>query len=130
MEKIMGRQADMRKALVAGAAGFIGSHLCDALIRRGFEGVGVDNFQSGRPDNLRHLSSSSFRFINADVIDPLPHSLRPDIVFNLACAASPPHYQADPVHTMMTSVIGTHNLLTFAEATGARFFLASTSEIY
>jgi UDP-glucuronate decarboxylase len=127
----MARQAEIRKAIVAGAAGFIGSHLCDALLRRGFHVVGIDNFQSGRADNLRHLADDAdFRFINADIIDPLPQSLRADVIFNLACAASPPHYQADPVHTMMTSVVGTRNLLALAADLGARFVLASTSEIY
>lgn len=127
----MGRQAELRSAIVAGAAGFIGSHLCDALLRRGFHVVGIDNFRSGRPGNLRHLAGdASFRVINADIIDPLPLALRADVIFNLACAASPPHYQADPVHTMMTSVVGTRNLLALAADLGARFVLASTSEIY
>jgi UDP-glucuronate decarboxylase len=122
--------------LVAGGAGFLGSHLCDALLSEGAHVIALDNFQTGRKQNIRHLEREPrFDIIDSDIIKPLPARLRSrrvkiDEVFNLACAASPPHYQADPEHTMLTSVVGTHNLLTFAEAAGARFFLASTSEIY
>jgi UDP-glucuronate decarboxylase len=117
--------------LVAGAAGFIGSHLCDALIARGDTVIGLDNFCTGLPRNLAHLKDHpQFTLLRADVIDPLPLSLRADLIFNLACAASPPHYQADPVHTMLTSVMGTRNLLALAADCGARLVLASTSEIY
>ncbi len=127
----MGRHSEGHRAIVAGAAGFIGSHLCDALVRRQFSVIGVDNLQSGRLENLEHLQGTpNFRFIHADVIDPLPRSLRAEIIFNLACAASPPQYQSDPVHTLMTSVVGTHNLLSLAADLGARFVFASTSEIY
>jgi UDP-glucuronate decarboxylase len=122
--------------LVAGGAGFLGSHLCDALLSDGAHVIAIDNFQPGRKQNLRHLERDSrFDVIDCDVIQPLPSRLRSgrtkfDQIFNLACAASPPHYQANPEHTMLTSVVGTHNLLSLAEKTGARFFLASTSEIY
>ncbi|MBO1908574.1 SDR family oxidoreductase [Microvirga sp. 3-52] len=125
-----------KHVLVAGGAGFLGSHLCDALLSDGAHVIALDNFLTGRKQNLRHLEREPrFDIIDGDIIKPLPARLRSkrvkiDEVFNLACAASPPHYQADPEHTMLTSVVGTHNLLTFAEATGARFFLASTSEIY
>jgi UDP-glucuronate decarboxylase len=120
-----------RRVLVAGAAGFIGSHLCDALIRRGMTVVGVDSFLTGRPQNIAHLRQHPrFTFHRLDIIDPLPLSLRADVIFNLACAASPPQYQADPVHTMMTNVLGTRNLLALASDCGARFVLASTSEVY
>jgi len=125
-----------RLVLVAGGAGFLGSHLCDALLADGAHVVCLDNFQTGRKQNLRHLEREPrFDLIDADIIHPLPTRLRSgrlaiDAIFNLACAASPPHYQADPEHTMLTSVVGTHNLLTLAEKTGARFLLASTSEIY
>jgi UDP-glucuronate decarboxylase len=125
-----------RHVLVAGGAGFLGSHLCDALLSEGAHVIALDNFQTGRKQNLRHLEREPrFDLIDSDIIKPLPARLRSkrmkiDEVFNLACAASPPHYQADPEHTMLTSVVGTHNLLSFAETTGARFFLASTSEIY
>jgi UDP-glucuronate decarboxylase len=122
--------------LVAGGAGFLGSHLCDALLSEGAHVVALDNFLTGRKPNLRHLEREPrFDLVDADIINPVPPRLRSgrvkvDEIFNLACAASPPHYQADPEHTMLTSVVGTHNLLGFAEKCGARFFLASTSEIY
>ena len=119
--------------LVAGGAGFLGSHLCDALLSNGAHVVAIDNFQTGRKQNLRHLEREPrFDLIDADIIHPIPARLRSgrtkfQEIFNLACAASPPHYQANPEHTMLTSVVGTHNLLTLAEKSGARFFLASTS---
>jgi Nucleoside-diphosphate-sugar epimerases len=122
--------------LVAGGAGFLGSHLCDALLSEGARVVAFDNFLTGRKQNLRHLERESrFELVDGDIIKPLPSRVRSkrakfDQIFNLACAASPPHYQADPEHTLLTSVVGTHNLLTLAEEQGARFFLASTSEIY
>src|SRR5215210_7687999 len=125
-----------RLVLVAGGAGFLGSHLCDALLAEGAHVVCFDNFRTGRRQNLRHLEREpGFDVVDADVINPLPARLRGnrtrfDAVFNLACAASPPHYQVNPEHTLLTSVMGTHNLLTLAERTGARFLLASTSEIY
>src|SRR5688500_8807028 len=122
--------------LVAGGAGFLGSHLCDALLSDGAHVVAIDNLQTGRKQNLRHLEREPrFDLVEGDIIHPLPAGLRSERmkfhhIFNLACAASPPHYQADPEHTMLTSVVGTHNLLRFSEKRGARFFLASTSEIY
>jgi UDP-glucuronate decarboxylase len=125
-----------RLALVAGGAGFLGSHLCDALLAEGTHVICLDNFQTGRKQNLRHLDRDPrFDVIESDISQPLPPRLRsarvrPDRVFNLACAASPPHYQADPEHTLLTSVVGTHHLLTLAEKAGARFLQASTSEIY
>jgi UDP-glucuronate decarboxylase len=127
----MARDGRPRRVLVAGAAGFIGSHLCDALIQRGLAVIGLDNFCTGSARNLAHLKEHpQFTLLRMDVIDPLPLSLRADLIFNLACAASPPHYQADPVHTMLTSVMGTRNLLALAADCGARFVLASTSEVY
>lgn len=123
-------------ALVAGGAGFIGSHLCDRLIAEGYRVVCLDSFLTGRRQNIRHLERESrFDLIEADIATPLPREaarLAPelDFVYNLACAASPPHYQADPEHTMMTNVAGTQQLLRLAEAAGARFLLSSTSEVY
>jgi UDP-glucuronate decarboxylase len=125
-----------RHVLVAGGAGFLGSHLCDALLAEGAHVVCLDNFRTGRKQNLRHLEREPrFDVLEADIIHPLPAGLRSgrtklDGIFNLACAASPPHYQADPEHTLLTSVVGTHSLLTLAETKGSRFFQASTSEIY
>ena len=124
-----------RRVLVAGGAGFLGSHLCDALLAEGAHVVCVDNFRTGRKQNLRHLEREPhFDVIEADIIHPLPAALRSgrmklDRVFNLACAASPPHYQADPEHTLLTSVVGTHSLLLLAEYNGARYLQASTIEL-
>jgi UDP-glucuronate decarboxylase len=118
-------------ALVAGGAGFIGSHLCDYLIGEGYRVVCVDSLLTSTLDNLSGLlRDSRFSFVEHDVINPLPRALRADLVFNLACAASPPLYQLDPVHTMMTSVVGTNNLLRFAAEQGSRLLQASTSEVY
>ncbi len=125
-----------KTALVTGGAGFIGSHLIDALLAQGARVVCVDNLQTGRPVNLEHLDSEPrFDFVEADVIDRLPAQVRLGRtrfthVYHLACAASPPHYQADPEHTMLTCVLGTRNLLRLAEEQGARFLLTSTSEVY
>jgi UDP-glucuronate decarboxylase len=117
--------------VVAGGAGFLGSHLCDALLAEGARVVCVDSLLTGRRENLRHLSREPrFDLVEVDVIGPLPSRLRADAVFNLACAASPPQYQADPEHTMLTNVLGTRNLLRLAEGCGARFLQASTSEVY
>ena len=123
-------------ALVTGGAGFIGSNLCDRLIAEGARVICLDNFQTGRMENLRHLESERrFEFIEHDVIDIPPQRLRGgrirfSHIYHLACAASPPHYQADPEHTLLTSVLGTRNLLRLAEETGARLLLTSTSEVY
>jgi UDP-glucuronate decarboxylase len=122
--------------LVAGGAGFIGSHLCRALLDAGEEVICLDNLMTSRVSNLTPLESHpSFSFIEADIVDALPEALlaqadRITRIYNLACAASPPLYQADPEHTMMTNVVGTRNLLRLAEQSGARFLLASTSEVY
>jgi UDP-glucuronate decarboxylase len=125
-----------RHVLVAGGAGFVGSHLCDALLGEGAHVIALDNFQTGRKQNIRHLEREPrFDVIDADIVRPLPPRLRSgrlrlERIYNLACAASPLHYQADPEHTMLTSVVGTHGLLSLAEKSAARFFQASTSEVY
>lgn len=130
------KNGKVRHIVVAGGAGFLGSHLCDALLAEGAHVVCLDSFRTGRKENLRHLSREPrFDLVEADVTEPLPvrlgaRHLRADAVFNLACAASPPQYQADPEHTMLTNVLGTRNLLRLAEASGARFLQASTSEVY
>lgn len=122
--------------LVAGGAGFIGSHLCRALLDRGETVVCLDNLQTSRPVNLRLLETDPrFKFIEADIVNPLPLDIlectrRISRIYNLACAASPPQYQADPEHTMLTNVVGTDHLLRLAERAGARFLLSSTSEVY
>jgi UDP-glucuronate decarboxylase len=122
-----------KQVLVAGGAGFLGSHLCEALIAEGCLVVCLDNFLTGQARNLAGLANEPrFELIEADVVNPLPPRARRrfDLVYNLACAASPPLYQADPEHTLMTSVLGTRHLLQLCETTGARFLLASTSEVY
>jgi nucleoside-diphosphate-sugar epimerase/spore maturation protein CgeB len=122
--------------LVAGGAGFIGSHLCAALLARGETVVCLDNLQTSRPSNLRALlDHPHFEFVEGDVVNPLPASItgragRIKRIYNLACAASPPQYQLDPEHTMLTNVLGTNHLLRLAETAGARFLLTSTSEVY
>lgn len=120
--------------LVAGGAGFIGSHLCDRLLGDGDEVVCLDNFLTGRRGNVRQLEANPrFALFEHDVIEPLerlPLGSPITHIFNLACPASPPHYQADPEHTLLTNVMGTRNLLRLAERTGARLLLASTSEVY
>ncbi|WP_022681697.1 UDP-glucuronic acid decarboxylase family protein [Sphingobium bisphenolivorans] len=123
-------------ALVAGGAGFIGSHLCARLLEQGWDVLCLDNMLTARPGNLRALTNHpGFSFVRADITDPLPDEVveqadRIERIYNLACAASPPHYQSDPEHTMLTNVVGTDRLLRLAEQSGARFLLTSTSEVY
>jgi UDP-glucuronate decarboxylase len=121
-------------SLVAGGAGFIGSHIVERLLADGHEVIALDNLQTGSADNLKHLEREPrLDVIEADIVDPLPARLgrrRIDEIYNLACAASPRHYQADPEHTMLTNVVGTNRLLGLAERTGARLLLSSTSEVY
>jgi len=122
------------RVLVAGGAGFIGSHLVDRLLEQGADVVVVDNLQTGRSRNLAHLTGNKrLTFVEHDVTWELPKKLtaKPfSHIINAACPASPPHYQADPEHTMLTNVLGTRNLLRVAEMHGARLLLTSTSEVY
>lgn len=119
------------RALVAGGGGFVGSHLCDALLAQGKQVVCVDSFITGARSNVAALENHpDFDIVDHDIIEPLRLPGSFDEIYNLACAASPERYQADPPHTLLTSVVGTHNLLNLAETSGARFLLASTSEIY
>lgn len=119
----------MAPTLVTGGAGFLGSHLCDRLITEGHEVVCVDNLYTGNRDNIRHLLGGKyFEFIRHDVGFPL--YLEIDRVYNLACAASPIHYQSDPVATTKTSVLGAINMLGLAKRRKARILQASTSEVY
>lgn len=127
----MPRPINMQTALVAGGAGFLGSHLCDALLAQGQRVICIDSFVTGNHDNLRSMRDhKQFLLVRHDICKPLDLRVKVDRVYNLACAASPPHYQADPVHTMQTCVVGTLNLLDLAERHGARFLQASTSEVY
>ena len=118
-----------RRVLVTGGAGFLGSHLCDRLIERGDEVLCVDNFYTGSKENIHHLlSNSRFELIRHDITFPL--YVEVDQIFNLACPASPVHYQNDPIQTTKTSVHGAINMLGLAKRVGARIFQASTSEVY
>ena len=119
-----------RTALVTGGAGFLGSHVCGRLLDEGATVVCIDNMWTGRLANIAPLlPHPNFTLIEADVCDGLPqHPI--DEIWNLACPASPPSYQSDPVRTMMTNVLGMRNCLELARRTGARVFQASTSEIY
>ena len=117
------------RSLVTGGAGFLGSHLCERLLGMGHSVICLDNFFTGSPDNIAHLRSNpDFEVIRHDVIEPI--RLEVDRIYNLACPASPVHYQHDPVYTMKTSIMGALNMLGLARRTGARVFQASTSEVY
>jgi len=125
MMKTSGR----KRILVTGGAGFVGSHLCDRLVSAGDDVVCVDNFYTGDKRNISHLlGQRNFELIRHDVTFPL--YLEVDQIYNLACPASPVHYQHDPVQTTKTSVHGAINMLGLAKRTGARILQASTSEVY
>lgn len=118
-----------KKILVTGGAGFIGSHLCDRLIKDGHEVICLDNFFTGNKENIEHLlGNTRFELIRHDVTFPI--YLEVDEIYNLACPASPIHYQYDPVQTTKTNVHGAINMLGLAKRTGARILQASTSEVY
>ena len=119
----------MTRSLVAGGAGFIGSHLCRRLLDSGREVICLDNFFTGRRANVAPLvDHPDFEIMRHDVVEPL--YVEVDEIFNLACPASPVHYQHDPIHTIKTSVLGAFNLLGLAKRLGARILQASTSEVY
>lgn len=120
-----------RRVLIAGGAGFIGSHLCDRLLREGHEVTCLDNLHTGARANVQPLlNHAGFTFREGDVCDLPAFPLAFDRIYNLACPASPPHYQRDPIATMKTCVYGAINLLDLAHKTGARILQASTSEVY
>lgn len=123
------RVTNRKRVLITGGAGFLGSHLCDRMLRDGHDVLCVDNFYSGTKDNIAHLlGNPRFEFLRHDVTFPL--YVEVDEIFNLACPASPIHYQRDPVQTTKTSVHGAINMLGLAKRTGARILQASTSEVY
>ncbi|EEW26445.1 UDP-glucuronic acid decarboxylase family protein [Rhodobacter ferrooxidans] len=123
--------ARQKTILVAGGAGFVGSHLCDALIGAGNHVICVDNLETGRESNVAHLfANPRFSFIRWDIIDPLPIDGPLDQIYNMACAASPPLYQKLPIHTFRTCIEGSYNLLELARQKRARILQSSTSEVY
>jgi UDP-glucuronate decarboxylase len=117
------------KILVTGGAGFLGSHLCDRLISEGSEVICLDNFFTGSKQNIIHLlDNPNFELMRHDVVDPF--KVEVDQIYNLACPASPVHYQHNPIKTVKTSVMGAINALGLAKRVGARILQASTSEVY
>ena len=117
------------RVLVTGGAGFLGSHLCDRLLADGHDVVAVDNLFTGSKRNIAHLMSrTDFEFVRHDVVNPIMFEV--DWIFNLACPASPVHYQYNPVKTVKTSVMGALNMLGLAKRVKARILQASTSEVY
>jgi len=117
------------RILVTGGAGFLGSHLCDRLLKDGHDVICLDNFFTGRKTNIAHLHGRpDFELVRHDVIDPFKFEV--DQIYNLACPASPPHYQYNAIKTVKTSVMGAINCLGLAKRTKARVFQASTSEVY
>ena len=119
----------MEKVLVTGGAGFVGSFLCDRLIEEGHEVIVIDNFFTGKKANLLQLlDNPNFELIRHDMVQPI--LVEVGWIFNLACPASPVHYQYNPVKTVKTSVMGTLNMLGLAKRVKARILQASTSEVY
>jgi UDP-glucuronate decarboxylase len=117
------------RILVTGGAGFLGSHLCGRLLADGHDVIAIDNLFTGRKINIEHLfANPRFEFVRHDVIDPFKFEV--DQIYNLACPASPPHYQYNPIKTTKTSVMGAINSLGLAKRVKARVFQASTSEVY
>ena len=119
----------MKRVLVTGGAGFIGSHLCDRLIQSGCDVICLDNYFTGNKDNIRHLiGNDHFELIRHDVTAPFYAEV--DMIYNLACPASPIHYQYNPIKTTKTSIYGAMNMLGLAKRVGAKILQASTSEVY
>ena len=118
-----------KRILVTGGAGFLGSHLCDRLVEAGHDVICLDNLFTSQKSNIAHLlGRPNFEFVRHDVINPFHFEV--DQIYNMACPASPVHYQYNPVKTMKTSVIGAMNMLGLAKRTKARILQASTSEVY
>src|SRR5438045_81357 len=125
----MPTSTSLKRILVTGGAGFVGSHLCDRLVAQGHDVICLDNLFTSQKQNIQHLlGKANFDFIRHDVVDPI--LLEVDEIYNLACPASPPHYQYNPVKTMKTSVVGAINMLGMAKRVRAKILQASTSEVY
>ncbi len=120
----------MERTLVTGGAGFLGSHLCDALLNEGHEVICVDNLITGNMDNIAHIQSDRFHFVKQDISQPFTVAGSLDNIMNLASPASPVDYYAHPVETLKVGSFGTYNTLELAREKGAVFFMASTSEVY
>ncbi|WP_114394839.1 UDP-glucuronic acid decarboxylase family protein [Oleisolibacter albus] len=128
-KQLLSKFTDRKRCLVTGGAGFLGSHLCERLLEQGHEVLCVDNFFTGSRANIAHLlDNPRFEVMRHDITFPL--YVEVDEIFNLACPASPVHYQHDPVQTAKVSVHGAINMLGLAKRTGAKIFQASTSEVY
>jgi len=118
-----------KKILITGGAGFIGSHLCEKLLEQGHEVICLDNFFTGSKKNISHLlTNPNFELVRHDIVDP--YRIEVDQIYNMACPASPIHYQYNPIKTIKTNVLGTLNMLGLAKRIGARLLQASTSEVY
>jgi len=129
VKKNINKVSNRKRILVTGGAGFLGSHLCERLLNDGNDVLCLDNFYSGTKDNIKHLiPNPNFEIMRHDVTFPV--YVEVDEIYNLACPASPIHYQWDPVQTTKTSVIGAINILGLAKRTKAKAFQASTSEVY
>ena len=119
----------MKKILVTGGAGFLGSHLCERLLKEGNDVICLDNYFTGSKRNIVHLMGNPyFEVIRHDITEPF--DIEVDQIYNLACPASPVHYQYDPIKTINTSVVGAVNMLELANRNGAKILQASTSEVY
>ncbi|MCK4781659.1 SDR family oxidoreductase [Candidatus Parcubacteria bacterium] len=122
-------EEEKKKVLVAGGAGFIGSHLCRRLLKEGNKVICLDNFYTGNKENIKELADNkNFKLIEHNIIEPI--SLEIDQIYNLACPASPVHYQKDPIFTIRTNVWGIWNMLELAKRNNARLLHTSTSEVY
>ena len=119
----------MKRILVTGGAGFVGSHLCERLLKEGNEVICLDNYFTGSKDNIEHLMDHHyFELVRHDIINP--YMIEVDEIYNMACPASPVHYQYNPIKTIKTSVMGAINMLGLAKRVGAKILQASTSEVY
>jgi dTDP-glucose 4,6-dehydratase len=120
----------MTTSVVTGGAGFLGSHLCEYLLRKGHRVICLDNLDTGTLENIEHIREDGFEFRNVDVIDRIDVAEPVDFVFHLASPASPIDYQRLPLHTLKVGSYGTHNALGLAKFKRARFLISSTSEVY
>jgi UDP-glucuronate decarboxylase len=121
----------MKHILITGGAGFIGSNLCYRLVKEGHHVICLDNLYTGSLENIQHLQSyKNFEFVYHDIIEPLTMECQVDQIYNLACPASPPKYQVDPIYTLKTNFQGVLNLLEFAKRKNATLLQSSTSEVY